>query len=177
MRTWSRCHELRDARVVLRRFDASPPRSLVVEGDRDIPSNHEHSVARTSCWLFSPAKRRRATGRAGVLVDMLVDNGRDAHGDGVCLLASSSMTVTATTTISTTPPSYDIEPLPRENRVGLRGFEPGTSALSVLRSNQLSYSPRNIHFNSPKLGSPPVRRFQHRNKVYVQSRQLRWRTR
>ena len=79
-----------------------------------------------------------------MLVDMLVDIGRDAHGDGVCLLALSSMTVTVTTTIPTTPPSYDIKPLPRENRVGLRGLEPRTSALSVLRSNQLSYSPRTV---------------------------------
>ncbi len=41
-------------------------------------------------------------------------------------------------------------------RVGLPGLEPGTSALSVLRSNQLSYSPRNIHFNSRKGRRPPV---------------------
>lgn len=37
--------------------------------------------------------------------------------------------------------------------MGLPGLEPGTSALSVLRSNQLSYSPRDIHFNSHGAGN------------------------
>jgi hypothetical protein len=38
--------------------------------------------------------------------------------------------------------------------VGLEGIEPSTSALSVLRSNQLSYSPRDRLIVSENLGVP-----------------------